>query len=301
MTHSEKQLNSVAIVGCGDIGCRVAKRLLTNGMPAVNIVGLARTPSSLSAISQLGIGAFSLDLDSITNTIHSVTTTINYANHLVFYFAPPPNTGEQDTRMRHWLSTLELNNLPTRIVYISTTGVYGDQQGQSVTEQTATLPQASRAKRRLDAETALQQFAQSNSVETVILRVASIYGLQRLPKARLENSLPVLEHALAPYTNHIHQDDLAQICITASLHAKAGEVFNVSDNDRMTMTEYFNQVADYLNLPRPPTINWQQAETTLSEGMLSYLKESRIIDNSKLLSDLNITLQYPSLSDFFKL
>ena len=320
MIDSVKPVKSVSIIGCGDIGRRVAQQLLSQaGLPAAAITGYARSAKSLSRISQQGIGAKQLDLDNLSAT--STQNTTDFDQQLVFYFAPPPKDGTTDTRIRAWLASLDPEHLPRRILYISTSGVYGDQQGKTISEQTTPHPRAARARRRLDAEQALSQFVSDHSaglspdhipahfpdhspdhsIDFVILRVPGIYGAQRLPRKRLEQQVPILLPELSPVTNHIHEDDLRNICVNAALKSNSGEIYNVADNDHMTMSDYFIRVAEHLNLPIPPMINWQQAETTLSKGMLSYLKESRIIDNSKLLNKLGIVLKYPSLSDFFNL
>jgi len=300
MPKTVKPVNSVSIIGCGDIGYLVANQLIQQRVVAPEaITGFSRNAKQLSRLSALNIGAKKLELDNLA------TSAAQFANHfggqLVFYFTPPPASGSRDSRLRNWLGSLDKQQLPRRILYISTTGVYGDRQGQTVNETATTQPGADRAKRRLDAEQALADFAQEHNIDYVILRVAGIYGEHRLPRKRLEQQLPILRPELAPLTNHIHEDDLGNICIQAALLSDSGEIYNVADDDQMTMSEYFLFIAEKLQLPAPPQIDWQQAEHALSKGMLSYLKESRLIDNSKIKNKLGITLRYPTLSDFFKL
>ena len=215
----------------------------------------------------------------------------------MFYFAPPPQTGVQDLRMANWLTSIEPNNLPNKVVLISTTAVYGDSGGEWITEQSLLAPGTDRGLRRLDAEQQLVQWAESNAVPFVILRVPGIYGPGRLPRERLEKALPVLNEAECGFTNRIHSDDLAMICVTAAKQAKSGEVFNVSDGHPGTMTDWFNKVADFLKLPRPPQVSMQEAEQVMTAGMLSYLKESRRIDNGKVRKELNIKLKYETIKE----
>lgn len=298
MVYSEKPLKnvSIAIIGCGDIGGRIALLLQNSSYP---VKGYTRNKATIAQLSKLGIGAKELDLDSLSN--ESRKTLRLFSEQVVFYFAPPPASGETDTRIRAWLEALDTSSLPRRILYISTTGVYGDHQGKHVNEKTPTNPQSDRAKRRLDAEQALADFARKHSVEYVILRVPGIYGENRLPRKRLMAQTPMLRPEVSPITNRIHEDDLATCCVTACLQSNSAEIYNVSDGDNMTMSDYFIQVAKHLNLPTPPRISWYEAETMLSASMLSYLKESRIVDNTKIINQLGITLKYPSLSSFLKL
>ena len=301
MVCLEKPLKnvSISIVGCGDIGCRVAM-LLQKSCP---VTGYTRNKSTITHLNKHGIGTDELDLDNLCKKSSDELSPFSglFSEHVVFYFAPPPASGETDTRIRAWLATLDINSLPQRILYISTTGVYGDHQGRRVNENTPTNPQSDRAKRRLDAEQALAEFARKHSVEYVILRVPGIYGENRLPRKRLKAQTPMLRPEVSPITNRIHEDDLAACCVTACLQSNSAEIYNVSDGDNMTMSDYFIQVAEHLNLPAPPHISWYEAETMLSASMLSYLKESRIVDNTKIINQLGITLKYPSLSSFLKL
>ena len=159
-------------------------------------------------------------------------------------------------------------------------------------------PKADRAYRRLSAEQALQDWAKRHHKEYMILRVPGIYAQDRLPLERLKKGLAVVNESEAGWTNRIHADDLAQACKAAMHCEKANQIINITDGNPSTMTEYFNQVADYAGLPRPPQISMKEAEATLSKGMVSYLKESRRIRNKKMLDTLNISLKYPSLKTF---
>jgi nucleoside-diphosphate-sugar epimerase len=219
---------------------------------------------------------------------------------LIYYFAPPPREGISDARIRNWLASLGGNALPQRIVLISTTAVYGDSGGDWVTEQSPLQPGTERGCRRLDAETALQDWSKQTCVPVVILRVPGIYGPGRLPRARLEKGLPVLNEAESGFTNRIHSEDLADVCVTAADRGRPGEVYNVSDGRPGTMTEWFNAVADHLGLPRPAQISLAEAETQVSAGMLSYLKESRRISNKKMVEELGVELAYSDLGEGLK-
>ena len=122
-----------------------------------------------------------------------------------------------------------------------------------------------------------------------------IYGPGKLPLERLRKGLPVLREAEAPYTNRIHADDLATICVAALDSDHHNTVYNVSDGHPSTMTDYFFRVADAAGLPRPPVVSREEAQQVLSAGMLSFLQDSRRMSNQKLLRDLRVTLRYPDL------
>lgn len=195
------------------------------------------------------------------------------------------------------MAAIPADALPERVIYISTSGVYGDHQGSRVDEQTPPRPGTERARRRLAAEQSLQGWARQHRVDCVILRVGGIYGPGRLPLQRLRQGMPVLRPDLAPPTNRIHADDLAQVCQAAARAGGQCTIYNVCDSEASTMSEYFLAVAEQAGLPPPRQIDWQQAESELSPAMLSFLHESRRMDNGKLLRELDIRLDYPTLAE----
>lgn len=288
--------NKLWIIGCGDIGRRVANLYLQEKQTMI-INALVSSKASKNSCETMGIHTTALDLDSMSREeVTNLSNEIN--NNKLFYFTPPPRAGREDTRLKQFLASLV--KPPKRIVLISTTGVYGDSKGEWIDEKTATNPQADRAYRRLSAETTLQQWAQIRQREYIILRVPGIYAKDRLPLARLKKGLPVVKTSQAGWTNRIHADDLAMICQRAMDSSISGEIYNVTDDHPSTMTEYFNQVADYAGLAHPPQISMQQAKATLSAGMVSYLQESRRISNKKIVAQLGIELQFPNLEKGLK-
>ena len=278
----------VWIIGCGDIGRRVAA-LYSSRYKDIEIKAIVSSTGSVKRCEQQSIKAVALNLDNTYSL-----AGMNFEQADLFYFAPPTQTGTTDKRLQTFLKQLG-SSFPRRIVLISTTGVYGDSGGEWIDENTPVNSQADRALRRLSAEQSLQSWAQKTGCETMILRVPGIYALDRLPLARLKKNLPVIHAAEAGWTNRIHADDLAQACKAAMDCEAANEIINVTDGHPSSMTDYFNQIADYAGLPQPPQISLQEAEQTLSDGMVSYMKESRRIKNEKMLCLLKIKLQYPEL------
>ena len=285
MNNEKTPFRHVAIVGCGDIGCRVGRLWREKGLP---VSGLARSQSSLENIKEAGIEAVQIDLDNSALALPDLNKSLLYT------FFPPPSQGDEDCRMMHLLAALS-NNLPARIVHISTTGVYGDRHGELVSENDPPNPQVARARRRLHGETLLRNWGRQHNVPVVVLRVGGIYGKDRLPLERIKKGVPLLKPELSPKTNRIHEDDLAQVCVDAALKGHADNIYNVSDGEDSDMTEYFYLLADHYQLPRPPAVDWAEAERVISKGMLSYLKESRRLDNRKMLDELQVKLRHPSL------
>jgi nucleoside-diphosphate-sugar epimerase len=280
--------SSVSIVGCGDIGCRVAQACLQRGEP---VTGWVRSDGSVAALRERRIAALKVDLDQPLSGLPSL------AGDDLYYFAPPPAEGRRDSRVARLIDALEGVGQPRRVVYLSTTGVYGDCAGEWVDESREPAPSVDRAHRRLDAENRWRDWSLEGGGELVILRVAGIYGPGKLPVARLRSGRPMVVEADSPITNHIHTFDLVEICLAAMQRGVSREVYNVCDGHPGSMTGYFNTVADFLGLPRPPLISLEEAKSQLTPGMLSYLAESRRLGNRKLIEELGVTLRYPTLAE----
>ncbi len=209
----------------------------------------------------------------------------------LIYTAPPPRQGKTDPRMR---ALLRQADAVRRIVYISTSGVYGDCGGAWVDEDRPPAPLTERAHRRLDAERLLQAWARKPGRTVVILRVPGIYGPGRLPVDRLRRGLPVLDPAEAPWSNRIHAEDLARACCQA---LERGEgVYNLSDGQPASMSDYFLACARHLHLPAPPLLNWAEAEQQFSPALMSFYRESRRLKIDRARHDLGFTPMYPDLA-----
>lgn len=277
---------AVFIVGCGDIGRRVARMESAEGKP---VLALTRSETASATLAALGIGSVRGDLDrpdSLTELPAGIGT--------LYYFAPPPPTGTDDPRLRRCLAALPA--LPERVVYISTSGVYGDCAGAWIDEDWPLKPRSERGRRRQAAELMLGEWGGRTGVAVAILRVPGIYGPGRLPVERVRQGLPVIREVEAPYSNRIHADDLAAACYAAARRGRAGRAYHVSDGHPTTMTDYFWRIADLYRLPRPPAIGMAEARQVLSPALLSFLDESKRLDNRRMLEELGVTLRYPDLA-----
>jgi nucleoside-diphosphate-sugar epimerase len=218
--------------------------------------------------------------------------------HAVLHCAPPPPSGATDTRTANLLNALENGKiLPTRFVYISTSGVYGDCGGARVDELRPINPQSPRARRRADAEARLALWCSARGVQLVVLRAPGIYAPDRLPLARLRAGTPVLRDADDVYTNHIHADDLAAICVRSLDDAAPAGTYNASDDSQLKMGAWFDLVADRAGLPRPPRVSRAESAGRVAPELLSFMNESRRLDNARLKQTLGVGLRYPTVRE----
>ncbi len=249
-----------------------------------------RAAGQADRIAALGAKPISGDLDD-PPTLKALAGVAD----LVLHLAPPGDSGERDQRSANLITALSPMP-PERLVYISTSGVYGDCGGAWVDEDRPVAPQSLRGTRRVDAERALLAWGKQSGVAVAVLRVPGIYAAERLPLAQLKRGAPILRAEDDVYTNHIHADDLAAICATALERGAAGRVYNASDESEMKMGDYFDLVADRAGLPRPPRITRAAAEAgAISEGLLSFMSESRRLVNTRMKAELGVRLRYPSV------
>lgn len=291
---SEAEANRSAIeraliVGCGYVGRRLALRLIAGGTHVMAIVGTQR---SAAEVVSLGINAAALDIDRVRRG-HPLLT--HQQDTTIFYLAPPPAEGESDTRINRFLEVS--SGAPRALIYMSTTGVYGNADGAVVDERTPVNPTTPRAHRRVSAEEITRVWCNEQQVRRVVLRVPGIYGPGRLPLDRLRAGEPVVREEDAGYTNHIHVDDLVEACLCAASNVEARGIYNVSDGEHLNSTAYYRRVAQLANLPDPPQISMDEAQLTFSPMRLSFLSESRRISNERMRRDLGVQLKYARIDD----
>ncbi len=277
------------IVGCGYTGQRLLPALSALG-PVIATTSAA--PSSAALIAA-GNDARPWDLDRAAAMPLAAEEVDGSIMACLF---PPPRTSDRDTRMQQLLTSLAAQ--PRRIVYVSTVGVYGDRQGERVTEDTVPQPQTPRATRRLDAETRLRAYCSQNDVEWVILRVPAIYGPGRLPVERIRRGIPTLTEAQAGPGNRIHVDDLVLACVAAATRPQAANrIFNISDGDPLSTTAFIAIVARLSGLPTPPAVPLEALRQQLPPTAISFLEESRLVDATRMREVLGVQPHYPKAVD----
>lgn len=218
--------------------------------------------------------------------------------HAVLHCVPPPPSGDADSRTANLLAALERRRiLPTRFVYISTSGVYGDCGGALVDEFRPVNPQSARARRRVHAEQQLALWCSSHRIALLVLRAPGIYAADRLPLERLRAGTPMLRDADDVYTNHIHAEDLAGSCLRALEDGAPAGIYNAADDTRLKMGQWLDLVADRAGLPRPPRIARSDAASRIAPELFSFMRESRRLDNGRLKQDLGVRLRYPTVYD----
>ena len=279
----------VLIVGCGDVGVRVAKHM----QGKVKLFALTSQPGRREFLRSHGLTPLQGNLDGVG----SLRRLAGLATRIIHLAPPSPDTSG-DPRTKNLLRALRLRSQPRSSVYGSTSGVYGDCGGDWVAEARPTHADSPRAQRRTHAEAHMRFWGLSSGVRTSILRIPGIYAQDReggTPRARLLKGTPVLQEQDDVYTNHIHADDLARACCLALWRGAPQRVYNVNDDSDMLMGDYFDLAADLYGLPRPPRIAREGAAEQLPLMLLSFMNESRRMVNTRMKRELRLQLQHPTV------
>lgn len=308
------------IVGCGDVGTRCLRILSTRW----RVFAITSQPSRRTELRDNGAVPMVADLDRPA-TLARLAGLADRVLHL----APPPSRGEGDPRTLALLRALRRDAwrrsaarpggwsakpaiLPDRrygrsgqsaappaFVYASTSGVYGDRGGARLAESQAVRPQTARARRRVAAEQSVRDFGRHAGWRASIVRIPGIYAEDRLPLARLAKGTPALAPQDDVYTNHIHALDLARTMVASLFRGRAQRVVHASDDSEMRMADYFDLVADRRGLPRPPRLARAQLREAVEPTLLSFMSESRRLENARLKRELRLRLRYPTVASFF--
>jgi nucleoside-diphosphate-sugar epimerase len=272
------------ILGCGDVGMR----LLPLVRARFRVFAVTSDPQRRAELRAAGAIPVVADLDQP----RSLKRLAGLAQHVV-HLAPPQSEGMTDRRTRSLCAILPEG---TRMVYISTSGVYGDCGGALIDETRSVAPHNARAQRRVDAERVLRAWALHAHATVAILRVPGIYAPERLPLRRLEQGTPALLAADDVYTNHIHADDLARIAALALFRGLPQRVYHAVDDTHMKMADYFDTVADAFGLARPPRLARAELAAAVSPMLLSFMSESRRMHNGRIKRELGVRLRHPQLA-----
>ena len=301
LTHNYA-MRRLLIIGCGDVALRAIPLLKKR----YRVFALVRDPAKCAALRALDVQPLLGDLDD-----RNSLARIAGLSDAVLHFAPPPNASPlikgglggfafRDLRTRNLLSTLSQGKPPKHMVYISTSGVYGDCGGEWVSETHPLKTTSPRSQRRVDAEMQIRAWARRNQVNATILRVPGIYAADRLPLSRLQQGTPAIIASEDSYTNHIHADDLARISVAALQYGKSCRVYHASDDSQLKMGDYFDAVADTHHLPRPPRLPRAEVERAVSRMLWSFMNESRRLTNARMKGELKVKLRYPEVGSLMR-
>ncbi|MEK9629975.1 MAG: SDR family oxidoreductase [Nitrospinota bacterium] len=224
-----------------------------------------------------------------TGPSKEIGQALSRATHLLITI-PPQVEGE--VVLKHFGPKIAENNKFKWIGYISSTGVYGDTQGEWVDESSPLQPQSELNKRRVEAEKAWIHFAEKHGLPVMIFRCVAIYGPNRnlLVSVKQGRARRIKKPGLV--FSRIHVEDLAQTLDASIRNPKSGEIYNVSDDEPSPPWETVEYACSLLNVEPPPLIPFESAE--LSELARGFYKTCKRVGNKKIKEELGVKLKYPN-------
>lgn len=280
------------IVGCGYVGLPLGAELDRQGH---DVFGLRRNPGAVEELRAAGIQPLFADITR-PETLARLPRDFDW----VVNCTASGGGGAEDYRQIYragnqhlidWLAAAP----PKKFVYTSSTSVYAQNDGSTVTETSPTEPLAETARVLVETEELLRAAVRERQFPAVILRVAGIYGPARGHwfKAFLRGEAR-LEGDGSRVLNMIHRDDLIGIIIAALQSAPAGETYNAADREPVSQRAFFEWLSDALQQPLPPTVP-AEAEVWRRRGTTN-----KRVSNAKLLADLGYAFRHPDFRSGYR-
>lgn len=206
----------------------------------------------------------------------------------------PPIDGE-DLILKHYTSILKEHRNLQWLGYLSSTSVYGDHQGQWVTEESLTHPDSLRSKQRLAIENQWLEFGHHYKLPIHIFRLTGIYGPQRNALERLIKGDNLNIYKPGQVFCRIHILDIVQMLKASMNHPNPGQVYNVTDDEPASSTDVLSFAASLLKIPCPPLIPFEEA--SLSDFAKEFYLCNRRVSNQKIKEELKIQLLFPTFRE----
>jgi nucleoside-diphosphate-sugar epimerase len=274
--------NTKLIIGCGYLGRRVAELWRSQGD---EVWATTRSRERFAELETLGVKPVLFDVASAaTQSALPEARTVLYA----VGFDRSAGVTMRTVYVEGLRRTLDaLPNTVERILYISSTGVYGQSDGSVVDEESPTEPTRDGGQVVLEAERVLQSHPMGD--RAVILRLAGIYGPGRLPRLEAIRSGEPIVLPEEGYLNLIHVKDAARIALLAEQHASLPRTYLVSDGHPIKRRTFYEEIARRLGLPRVTFI-----EPSADAPAAPRSESNKRLDLRRLLTELPVTLKYPN-------
>lgn len=277
------------LMGYGYVASHLAKLLIQKNQEVMSI--------SRQIPKHLPLGLKHLSLDIRQSQVEIQTEDILY------YFIPPLPENEKDLIMTDALQ--HLSQAPRRIIYIGSSGIYGHHHGAWVDENSACHIENPRQKQRLSAETQLDDYCQQHHIPCARLRVAGIYGPERVPLDAVYAQTPIIHPQEAPFINHIYVKDLVNILAYLGTEVMYHGILNVADGSPSPMGTLQQQIAQALKFPLAPSDSFENIWKTASNMKKEFMSQSKKLNIARLLQILKpgnilLTPMHTALSEIIK-
>ena len=266
-------MKTLLSLGHGYSADALARRLIPQGW---QVIGTTRDAGKAAALRAAGVEPLIWPVDSLAPALAR-------ASHVLVSMAPGPEGDPVLARHREELRQAR----PDWVGYLSTTGVYGDHQGDWVDETTPLTPATARGLARMRAEAEWQALG----LPLHIFRLAGIYGPGRGPFEKVRNGTARRIIKPGQVFSRIHVADIAQVLEASITRPNPGAVYNVCDDDPAPPEDVLAHAASLLGLPPPPEESWDTAE--LTPMARSFYAESKRVRNARIKDELGVRLIHP--------
>jgi len=276
------------IVGYGYCGLHLTRGLIEHGD---KVVSWSRSDKSSIQIPR----------ECAHHTINIATDNFNLSDcyDIIHYLIPPQKYGLEDCLLERFIS--KLHKRPRHIIYYGSSGIYGDHQGRLINEESQLNIKTNRQFRRYHAEQQLLEYCHKYGIKLSILRIAGIYGPERIPLEKVKRYIPIIRPSEAPISNRIYIQNLVEIVIQIIKNQSGIEVYNVSDGDPAPIGKIQSSLCSLLNFSAPIEISYQEYFENASRMQREFLENSRQLDISKLKDLLFDNLVLTKLDEGLKL
>jgi nucleoside-diphosphate-sugar epimerase len=268
------------IFGAGFSGRACGKLLAGRGIP---VAGTTRTQDNIEALSAGGIKPFLFDGTGLSADL---LDELHETTHLIVSIAPGPGGDPALKALRNSVAALPKLEW---IGYLSTVGVYGNHDGEWVSEDTDCRPMSQRSVQRLAAEASWRFFADTISTPLAILRLSGIYGPGRNAFVNLETGKAKRLIKPGQVFNRIHVDDIAAALAFLGEKHMAG-LYNVTDDEPAPPQDVVEYAASLMKIDPPPETDFETA--TISPMARSFYGENKRVSNAKI-KEAGFTFAYP--------
>jgi len=273
--------NKLLIFGCGYSAQFIAKRLITKGW---KVFATTRSQERFKKLKTLGISPILWD------DVFSVNNLLVEKCSLLSSIAPQDLIDDGLTAVSNLLKRelIDINCL----VYLSSTGVYGDRQGGWVSEDSDVNTVTDQGKARVKAEKNWLNLASEYNIPLFVFRIAGIYGPDRSVFERI--NARKAQKIIKPdqYFNRIHVDDLSGAVCAGLENPKLAGIYNIADDLPSSGADVIDEATKLLQKPNLPEVNFDDAK--LSNMAKSFYLESKRVSNKKLKNSLRYCLKYPT-------
>ncbi len=274
------------VVGCGYLGLRVARRWQALGH---DVYTTTRSESRAAALAAEGLRPIVVDVTRGDLANHSPLRELPDIDTLLFAVGYDRGSGQSITEVYGPGLSNVLDSLTNvgRVIYISTTGVYGAGDGDWVDESTPCRPLREGGRASLDAEQRLAAHRLGN--RGVVLRLAGIYGPGRIPRAAALKAGEPIDAPADGFLNLIHVDDATEIVLAAETRSQPPAMYVVSDGHPVERREYYAELARLVGAPPPVFVSPDPTSPAAQRAA-----SDKRVRNEKLVRELSVTFRYPS-------